>query len=1200
MTVIYSAIPTPLQNSKNLNHHLKPLPYQPSEPLHILRPSRWHRVCKYPSVKNHRKTLLISLTLLFTGWVHAQLDSHHHIPPIYYGLAEGGGSTSNFDRHYLVLSTPSADPVSVKVTDGAGNEVINAEISHSSPLVHLLGRLSGGAYQSTNPVASGNVVGTSKLNQVSSDGLVVEASAPVYANIRHQSGFQGASLTAKGCAALGQEFRVATMRNNDVVHDYRSLFFSAMATEDGTVVEIDQIKPGVVFTNTTASGDILTSEKITVTLNRGQSYVVGIKADQYASQGGTAPFNDVNGTRVRSNKPIVMNSGTVLGCPDRNNVGSRDMGFDQIAPVTRAGYEYVFVKGSASIGSDLETPILVAVEDDTEVFLNGSLAPHTNSSMSEGDYLFLNGEYTVNNTLHVRTSRPVLAWQTMAGANSPATPGLNFVPPLNEDIATSVDNIAHIDLIGEATVNIVARSGDSVAIDGSTPASGPLEIAGTPDWVLYSQKALTGNPTIQSTGAIAVSLVILKNPIGAGAYYSGYPDFKPLIQLGDQEVTLFPGVTLTAVDPSGGIFTDYEWFTEDGVSTGITGPSFSPPNPGQYYVMATSATGKCPPSPSAIFNVERYPEADLQLTKTISAQEVTVGSTVTFELTATNLGPDAATEIEIKDILPEGYTYVADSIRGGSKNSDARPDSYGLIWFLSELSAQDGENTATLAFQATVNAEGLHQNTASISADILDSDPLNNFGTAGPTTVSAPAPVDPEDPNVDPDCLCPIEVVEFEIRDLDILATFGVFPQSYDAARDVWHMVKDVLHCDAPGHVLEEEKRGFQEEDFYIAEDSEVIVTVIYDGATYYNSVAFYNAADPGSTWKTIWESFATGPTTPIIPGSSASLGIIPAGTELRFGLVMNGGKGGDQRIYQDAYLNPAGQDFVASNILLDQEDRPLIVAFEDQLFEGRDNDYNDVIFMVDIIPSSLGASQNDGLIANTPGLQSDRGSRGVNALLEEFGINDASQESIDELFEIPAGMTELTLRLHDDRSSMKFALAAYDYDRVSWINPSTPAFRELAVGLSTTILDDRSVDVNGEVTINPLALGLAGKTIGLLIIPNNVVDNFLNNPWRYTPKGEGDRTKRQPLFSLNNANPGAHDQYFIFSNTQSTLLAIEDYSRIDDLSEAGDPSDHSFDDIQIQITPALQTTGFHSGNYLEGSADPTAGFTGPDGYNNN
>ena len=1151
-------------------------------------------------MKNHPKTTLLALLLCLTGWVQAQLDSHHFIPPIYYGLAEGGGSTSNFDRHYLVLSTPSQDPVSVSVTDGAGNEVINAEISNTSPLVHLLGSLSGGAYVSSSATATGNVVGTSKLNKVSSDGLVVEASAPVYANIRHQSRFQGASLTAKGCAALGQEFRVATMRNNDVVHDYRSLFFSAMATEDGTVVEIDQIKSGVVFTNTTASGEVLTSEATSITLNRGESYVVGIKADQYASQGGTAPFNDVNGTRIRSSKPIVMNSGTVLGCPDRNNVGSRDMGIDQMAPVTRAGYEYVFVKGSASIGSDLESPTLVAVEDGTDVFLNGSLAPHTSSSMSAGDYLFLNGEYTASNTLHVRTSRPVLAWQTMAGANSPATPGLNFVPPLNEDIATSVDNIAHIDLIGEATVNIVARTGDTVTIDGATPSTGPLTIAGTADWVLYTQKALTGNPTIKSTGAIAVSLVILKNPIGAGAYYSGYPDFKPLIQPEDPEVSLFPGVVLTAIDPSGGIFTDYEWFTEEGVSTGVTGPRFSPSGPGNFYVMATSGSKTCSASPSATFAVERYPEADLQLTKTISAQDVIVGSTVTFELTATNLGPDNATEIEIKDILPEGYTYVADSIRGGSKYSDARPDSFGLVWFLSELSAAEGENSVTLAFEATVDAEGSYRNTASISADILDSDPLNNFGTTEPSSVTAPAPVDPEDPNFDPDCLCPIKVVEFEIRDTNILETFGVFPQSYDAARDVWHMVKDVLHCDAPGHVLEEEKRGFQEEDFYIAEDSEVIVTVIYDGAAYYNSVAFYNAADPSSTWKTIWESFATGPTTPIIPGSSTSLGIIPAGTELRFGLVMNGGKGGDKRIYQDAYLNPAGQDFAASNILMDVEDRPLIVAFEDQLFEGRDNDFNDVIFMVDIIPSSLGASQHDGLIANTPGLQSDRGDRGVTALLENFDINDASNESIDELFEIPEGMTELTLRLFDDRSSMKFTLAAFDYDRVSYLNPSTQAFRELAVGLSTTILDDRSVDVNGEVTINPQALGLDGKTIGLVIVPNNVVDNFLNNPWRYTPKGSGDRTKRQPLFSLNNANPAALDQYFIFSSEQSTFLAIEDYSRIDDSSEAGDPSDHSFDDIQIQITPALKTTGFHSGNYLEGSEDPTKGFTGPDGFERN
>jgi hypothetical protein len=438
-------------------------------------------------------------------------------------------------------------------------------------------------------------------------------------------------------------------------------------------------------------------------------------------------------------------------------------------------------------------------------------------------------------------------------------------------------------------------------------------------------------------------------------------------------------------------------------------------------------------------------------------------------------------------------------------------------------------------------------------------------------------------------CACDDTCIEFNIRDLDLLSTFNVYPTQYAAARDVWHLVKDALHCREEGIPLEEEKRGFNEEEFFIAEDSEVIVTVIYDGAGYYNSVAFYDASNPSTSWKTIWESFATGPSAPLIPGSSASLGVIPAGTELRFGLVMDGGNGGTRLIHQDAYLNPGGLDLMASNMLGNLENKPLIVAFEDQLFEGRDNDFNDVILKIDIIPTAMGIAQHDETIQGQEGLNSNRGTRGLTALLENHGINDPSYESTAELFEVPAGMTELTFTLLDDRSPMKFALYAFDYGLVSHLNPKSPEFRTIAALTAVPLMDNRTMQPGDEVTINPTALGLSGKIIGLMMIPNNTVGNYLKNSWRYTPTGDGDNTKRQPLFSLIRANPLALDQMLAFYDGQNAYLTFEDSSNIDGTGD--------FDDIQLQMSPALEALGFHNGQYLHGSPDPTEGFIGPDGY---
>lgn len=1128
------------------------------------------------------KTFLLIFILLQS--VSAQLDDRHFIPPIYYGLADGGGNTGNFDRHYLVLSTPSSEIVRFTVTDGADNLILTGDLSNSQPIVHLLGRLQNGAYLASSPSASGHVVGTAKLNQAITDGLIIHASAPIYANVRHQSGYQGASLTAKGSAALGQEFRVATMRNNDVVHDYRSVFFSAMATEDDTQIFIDDLTPGLVLTDTAASGSPLTTEPLSITLQQGESYVLGINLSNYADQGGTASINDLNGTRITSSKPIVVNSGTVLGCPDRNNIGSRDMGFDQIAPVTRAGKEYVFVQGAAANGSDLESPTIVAVEDGTDLFINGSLTPLNQTPLKAGDYYFISGHYTETGTLYLETSKPVLAWQTMAGANSAATPGLNFVPPLNSDIATSVNNIAEIDLIGEATINIVAQKNESVTINNLAPSAGPISIPGTPDWVLYTQSKLTGNPRIDSSGPIAVSLIMLKSPIGAGAYYSGYPDFKPLIVAENSAITKFPGVILNAVDPSGGILTHFEWFHADGTTTGITGPTFEPETPGNYYLTAKDDRNTRQVSPSAIYQIEEYPIADLEISQSRSAETIEAGEEVTITLTITNHGPDPASEVDIESILPENLQYVPGSISGGTSRSDLSPQEYGLRWQLADLPAQTGQNSATLTFTVRGMAIATINTAATVSSQLIDSISSNDQATASVNFLTREDGREPTDP-----CLCQSDYVEFNLRDLDLLTTFGVFESQYDAARDVWHLVKDVLHCQEVNVPLEEEKRGFNEEEFYLVEDSEVIVTVIYDGADYYNTVAFYDAANPGGSWKTIWQSFATGPTAPLIPGSSVSLGVLPAETELRFGLVMNGGRGGIEKIYQDAYLNPAGLDFMASRILQDMEDRPLIVAFEDQLFEGRDNDFNDVILKIDIIPTSLGLAQHDETIAGQSGLQSDDGSRGLSALLDRHQVAAPSFESTAELFDIPSGMTQLTLSLLDDRSPMKFTLGAFDYDLVHHLNPQSEEFRTIAARQAIPIMDNRDVQAGDEVTINPRALGLGGKTIGLILIPNNTIENYLRNPWRYSPTGQGENTKRQPLFSLINANPASQDQMFTFDHPAHTILSFEDTSNIEGLGD--------FDDIQLKLSPSLNPAGFHNGRYFEGSPDLTEGFTGPDGY---
>jgi len=440
-------------------------------------------------------------------------------------------------------------------------------------------------------------------------------------------------------------------------------------------------------------------------------------------------------------------------------------------------------------------------------------------------------------------------------------------------------------------------------------------------------------------------------------------------------------------------------------------------------------------------------------------------------------------------------------------------------------------------------------------------------------------------------------IVHVANNDVLSLTTYAVSDDEYRQARRVWALVKEQLHCRSEGTPLEAEKLGFNPDDFHLASDSEVIVTLIYDGGTNRNTLGWYEASNP-SALTTIWHDASTGPNLPLRQGARASLGVLPSGTDLRFHLIQDGARGGSLKLYQDSALNPAGMEHVAGRLFAGVgEERPLILAFEDWEYGKTDLDYNDVIFQIEIRPTSLGTTQYDNVIPNLAGIHSDRQARGVERHLQRLGMNHAKFENIGQLFILPD--QDITLTMLEDRSSMKFDLCVFDYQTVAHLDPSSLEFRVTAARNAVSLMDDRIDDIGSETTFSPASFGLAGKTVGFFIVPNNTRSTYLTNPWRYTPKGEGDRTKRQPLFTLNGANPGLHDQFLTFNTATTTVFAIEDHTRHGDvyLPEDGDPSDSSFDDIIVRFDCLLQPAGDFPTAYRVASPDPTTGYVANDGH---
>lgn len=92
--------------------------------------------------------------------------------------------------------------------------------------------------------------------------------------------------------------------------------------------------------------------------------------------------------------------------------------------------------------------------------------------------------------------------------------------------------------------------------------------------------------------------------------------------------------------------------------------------------------------------------ADISVSKSVFPTSGPSGTTVTYTITVTNLGPDQATGVEITDIVPAGMTYVPGSITGAGTYVTGSPSGTGLKW--QNITLANGAST-NLTFQATVN-----------------------------------------------------------------------------------------------------------------------------------------------------------------------------------------------------------------------------------------------------------------------------------------------------------------------------------------------------------------------------------------------------------------------------------------------------------------------------------------------------------------
>jgi gliding motility-associated-like protein len=535
---------------------------------------------------------------------YGQLSAKHFIPPL---------TATDLDPiadQYIYISTPRAGNVSFTVTPvGDPANVYTGLVSNANPFIYRVvesGQDPGdpGAILDTDGdtqlTVEVNTPGlpTPSINSVLSDrGYIIEANDVIYVSVRFrsQSQFHAGALVSKGLSGLGTEFRVGGLaeQTNSIIDSFLT-FVSVMATEDDTNVTFSDFNPNINMVSNSNG-----AAPVTANLDEGETYVIAVRAETAT---GANP-NHLIGSLVQSDKPIVVNSGSGTG--SFANVAAnngRDYGVDQIVDFSKVGSEYIFVRGEGGngIGNNWENVLLIAHQDNTEVFLDGNTTATT--ILNAGEWTVLEGNlFSSNENLYVQTSNPVFAYQGVGGENSaPANQGMFFVPPLSCENRGDVDNIAQIDQIGATTfaggISIVTNTGSTVMViqDGDTanpiPLPTPRPVTGNPGYETYKVNGLTGNISVTSTGELYCAYFNRNGFATSGSFYSGFPS-PPEISF-DTNVTALgnciPNVTLESVNAD--LFDSVEWFFDDGsgfVSTGNTTNSIVPTQPGNYRLVGT-------------------------------------------------------------------------------------------------------------------------------------------------------------------------------------------------------------------------------------------------------------------------------------------------------------------------------------------------------------------------------------------------------------------------------------------------------------------------------------------------------------------------------------------------------------------------------------------------------------------------------------
>lgn len=534
---------------------------------------------------------ILSFLLIFYIFTSAfaQLDREHWFAP----MIDRSGAPNPYQKLYLSTNRTTPFPVSI-----FNNNVLigTVNISKNNPQKFDVLR---------------NYIITTQQTDLftpTTKGLYLKAEFPFYANLRFSVFNHAEIITSKGIPSTGKSFFAASVPIS-VSNSILNFMTSVLATEDNTTVTISGYSPAVQFSNGTTGA---ANPTMTFTLNKGQSYIIDGIGDIAGN------FNGFIGSKIISDKPVNVTNGNFNGQYAGNYPTSSDILMDQAVPVNRLGSEFALVKGNGGIGANMEGAVVIATEDNTQVFVNNEVLPV--ATLNTGKYFVIpdtkyslqgNGHYN----LYIKTTKNAYVYQILAGdsgsGNEVATGGFNFIPALNCYLPKQINELGFINenfvhsngnpggiLNIPTKLNLITERGATVTVNGATPPAitGPYDMTGTTNWVTYGIPNVTGTITVVSNKAITAGITAGSDAVGYGGFFAGFPTQPVILKSGGD---CAPGIVLT-VDPI--IYDTYQWYRNGILISGATSSSFSPTQSGYYTCSVTM--GSCAPLVTEQFKVQ--------------------------------------------------------------------------------------------------------------------------------------------------------------------------------------------------------------------------------------------------------------------------------------------------------------------------------------------------------------------------------------------------------------------------------------------------------------------------------------------------------------------------------------------------------------------------------------------------------------------